>query len=650
MSDLANECSHFVTGYFEIISTSSPHIYHSALVVAPTNSTLRKIYQSHIHPFVRVIHGAPASWDTNSAAMTGPSVVHSAVWSPCNRFIAVSYQYSTTVDILDSATLQQLQTFICPEHFYSSPSTLAFSPDGRLLTYSNGIHGDLFVVSWDLQTGGVIGIVKEDRSRLFHVEIPSITHSADGKMVGVSRLCRDKYYNFLSGPTISIFDVASGMCVYSHSVSSGFPLPGGIWVQGDSLRFATSVETTITIWEVGFTSHDAPVVVEMLPAPDKFDCLEHNTVQFLPVICRLALNFRDKVLVWDVRNSKYLLYFTDARLLPKMTFSSDGRFFACGTPRLDIYLWRESPTGYVLHKILSPSTEYSSLLLSHNGESIVVFSCTTWLWHTKCSTAPPSNALVQARHTGVFLLDFSPDRMLAVVVMQRGETVMILDLESGVLRSTINAGMRVFGLRVAGSAVILIGDKRVARWELPMEGCASTNPGVELEGHSWIVGYLSQVRGKIEVSISPDLRCTVSIVGSDLMYSAYQGTGFLHKRTSGIVPWFTPDGKGLWCADGKDVMEEWKVGDDGPVRSGLKWLCGWEGVTPRDPPAGYPWGSSRGYQVTKDWWVHGPDGKRLLRLPPHWQSAAVHRMWKGQFLALLHPGLPEPVILELLSP
>ena len=34
-------------------------------------------------------------------------------------------------------------------------------------------------------------------------------------------------------------------------------------------------------------------------------------------------------------------------------------------------------------------------------------------------------------------------------------------------------------------------------------------------------------------------------------------------------------------------------------------------------------------------------------LPPPWRSPVVQRAWNGQFLALLHGELPEPVILEL---
>ena len=63
---------------------------------------------------------------------------------------------------------------------------------------------------------------------------------------------------------------------------------------------------------------------------------------------------------------------------------------------------------------------------------------------------------------------------------------------------------------------------------------------------------------------------------------------------------------------------------------------------------GYPWKSSRGYQITNDWWILDPEGKRLLMLPAAWQFHGEEQcVWKEQFLALLSGQLPEPVILEL---
>lgn len=108
----------------------------------------------------------------------------------------------------------------------------------------------------------------------------------------------------------------------------------------------------------------------------------------------------------------------------------------------------------------------------------------------------------------------------------------------------------------------------------------------------------------------------------------------------GEVPRFSPDGCDIWCVFGHGRAIARRVG--GEWKEHPKWISDIE-----NPPEGYPWGSSQ-YRVTDDWWVLGPDGKRLLLLSPPWQSAdAVHRVWKGQFLALLHGGLLEPVILNL---
>ena len=654
--DLANDCFSFVTGYFEVISASSPHIYHTALMLTPKNSTLWKLYQSHVHPFTRVVNGAPVSWETSTAAMTGPSAIDTAVWSPCNRFIATTYVDTVTVDILDPVTLQRLQTLEPPRGLYTACRTLTFSPDSRILTYSSGIPGRgvfgyLFVVSWDLQTGGVVGVIKEKGSKLAHAGTPSITHSADGKMVAVFRRGAGGHGVFLNLPTISLFDVASGACVCSHSVSSGFPFPGGTWIQGDSLRFTTSITATIAIWEVGFTSHATPAVVETLPAPD---FVEPNRVQFLPSLCRIALALAWGVQIWDARNSKYLLRFTDARPLPEMTFSSDGCFFACRTTGSNVYLWRESSTGYVLHKILSSCAVYSGLLLSPNGRSIIAFGRTIRLWHTEHPTISPSNVLTQApQRNENFVLDFSPDGMLAVVAMQKDNIVTVLDLESGVLRSTTNVGMEVYGLRVTEEFVLVVGSRKFSRWILPAADCdphsrvVLKDCSLEITHHTQLSSITAsgQVIGGT-ISLDRIHYSAAFIVERYLAIHAYEEWVLCRPApTQGVVPWFAPGGGLLWCADKHGVAEEWVV----PYRGwGVESLRG--NIDPDHPPEGYPWASSRGYQVSKDWWIRGPDGKRLLMLPPHWQSDGVHRMWKEQFLALLHRGLSEPVILELLNP
>jgi len=79
------------------------------------------------------------------------------------------------------------------------------------------------------------------------------------------------WYRGATNITILISDIASGVCVDSHSINGAIPLSNDIWTYGGSLRFATADATTITIWEVEFTSGATPTEVEILPIPDGFE-------------------------------------------------------------------------------------------------------------------------------------------------------------------------------------------------------------------------------------------------------------------------------------------------------------------------------------------------------------------------------------------
>ena len=52
----------------------------------------------------------PSFHESRARRTNYPPRAESAVWSPCNRFIAVARADEVTVDVLDSVTLQPLQT------------------------------------------------------------------------------------------------------------------------------------------------------------------------------------------------------------------------------------------------------------------------------------------------------------------------------------------------------------------------------------------------------------------------------------------------------------------------------------------------------------------------------------------------------------
>ena len=235
--------------------------------------------------------------------------------------------------------------------------------------------------------------------------------------------------------------------------------------------------------------------------------------------------------------------------------------------------------------------------------------------------------------------------MLVVIAKREDNVVTVLSLKSGVPRLTINASMAVYSLGVIRNTVVAIGSQKVIIWDLPAEDCA---PGARVgefeDSSSTIRFYIQSLKYLSNASISPDSR-HIAVCDLDALYIHSGSTGELLWEESTSRPqksWFSPDGSDLWCIDRSGKTEVWGVKGE---RRGPELLERTAYV--EFPPEGYPWASSRGYRVTDDWWILGPGGKRLLMLPPPWQSYAMERRWEGQFLALLHRGLPEPVILEL---
>ena len=586
-------------------------------------------------------------WDEDTAATTRPSKIEAATWSPCNKFIAIAWYGSTTMDVLDSATLQRLQTLESPPGICAVFRTSVFSPDSRtLMCYCHGymaVSGrDRHIISWDLQTGGVAGVIPVASVG------SSITYSANGEMVGV--VCRSG-----TGVTIvSIFDVATGECRYSYSVNGGILSSNIIWTHGESLQFATANANTITIWNVGFALGAAPMAVEFLPTPYRFDEDWEEEPGLLLVPGRLAFASLDGVLVWSTRNHKCLLNWMDVWFDGRsLSFSSDGRFLACSENEGMVYIWKESPAGYFFHEKLVSSAEYPNPLLSQNGELMVVLGDRTIrLWRTNYFNPSISRDSQRALNS---LLDFSPDGVFAAYD-RKEDRVVVVNLKSGVRQLTIDPGMKIYGLRVVGNAVFVAGECEAIAWDLPAEdsayrwghrGCSSR---VASFGHTG-----PPYETLISVSISPDFRHVAVIweragVYLDVRRMTTAGepvdrTINVNCKSDGHTAWFAPDGRDVWCVQDSGRAETWRVSE----RSSWCLDPQEHTVDIEHPPEGYPWGSSCGYKVTNDWWILGPDGKRLLMLPPRWRSTdAVRRVWKGQFLALLHIGLSEPVILELI--
>ena len=133
--DTAADGLRFVTEFFEVISESVPHIYHSALPLAPASSIIRKLNSEQISSAARVVTGVSMSWDLCTAIAGTTSEPCHSVWSPCGQFIVVA---SEDVEVRDSTTLGMLYVLKPSEFEDLYPILLTFSPDGHLLICAYG--------------------------------------------------------------------------------------------------------------------------------------------------------------------------------------------------------------------------------------------------------------------------------------------------------------------------------------------------------------------------------------------------------------------------------------------------------------------------------------------------------------------------------
>ena len=645
--NLVSDCRHFVLAFFDVINASAQHIYVSALPLSPQTSLVRILYEPYARPSVRVLRGLPISWDPVLATLHDEDFRGVATWSPSGRTIAIAK--SSTIEIIDAATLERFITLNSPQS--TIHRQLWFSPDSLILTQFH--RGKL--TSWDLQKGILIASGEWD-ARLEGSF--SCTYSGDGKILAILGVS-SRY-----PPLIDMYDLLSRTHESFRSPETEARALAPIWTHGDRLRFVTLKPESITMWEAPFTSVHTPAKIGSFPIPGGAADIKGENSLFLPTLSLLAFTTRGMVLVWDTQRTKFLLEYpptptSRTNKVSKMSFSSDGHFFAHTTAGQEVYVWKLAPSGYILHQKLAFPPGQMDPLLSPNGESIIAAgSSTIYLWHTRnqilfSSVPAPENG-------GRTILGFSSDEVLAASASFGGHIVTIFDLRSGDLRLTIDAGMEVRCLGMTTDTIIVAGSKgEVVTWKLPGENCGNGKAEVH-DSVRKIALDRSGVALPDSRSISPDFR-RIAITGYSKTYS---DTGVpesfiprlqIHDISTGkqlagievldLPEWVVLDEREVWCTDGGASVSGWNIIEDG--ESGITQL---EPLGPLKPtafsPRVFPWQSRCGYEIIGGW-IIGPNKERLMWLPHPWRPRENSRTWSGRFLGLGYGGLPESVILEV---
>ena len=648
--DLVKDYSHFVIEFFEVISASAPHIYHSALLLSPQTSVTHRLYEQYASPFARVVHGFPESWEPISATVNLDDRIGYAAWSPCGKFIAIAKRDST--EIFDGVTLKRLKAFNSPHGFFDTG--LSFTPDGRSLTQSS-YEG---LIGWDVQTGGSLTAI-ESGSSWFPRQCFSITYSMDGKMIAITYdgPFQDNIDDYGCHRThlITIFDLF-GTHIHTCHVSEERMI-SQIWAHGECFRFAILKPSSITIWEVACTSPHEPSVVESLPAPDEI--VEGFYMVFLPSLSRLAFILKDTIQIWDAKSSKPLLKPEASPTFPFNllytpyrfwgSFSLNGDFFACIVDA-GVYVWKDSPSGYILHQKVAFPHPFDTLgpCLSPDGESIIApIRSTIHLWSTRDQILPPSNPPAGDNVEGVSFLAFSPNELFAAFA--QGSVVKILDLRSGDLLLATDTDMDISCLWMTQDAVVAVAGRKIVSWRVPGENRGiKSEAGFKDSAQTITLNHLSiPYRAEIRhVSVSPHLRW-IALSSRKWQEGLEIYDIFTGRRLGGtmplgavVIPKFTLDGHQIVDVGFSGGNRTWEIVEDS--ESGTIHLVQ---IAPGGELRLFPSDSSCGYEVTGDGWVLSSTQKRLLWVPQRWRSG-WYGTWGGRFLGLFRPELSDVVILE----
>ena len=647
---------HFVTEFFNVICQSGPHIYHSALLLAPPLSVVQNKYSHQISsPVPRIVTGVPISWDSCTASAGDMTVVSHAAWSPCGQLIAAGF--GDAIQILDSNTLERVSILSLPNSSMEWPNvSLTFSPNGCLLACTYLKHtphtsleslwmaapelsghilseeatmprlGDQPLPAptfiWDVQTGTIIYHIK-------HWEIDKLVFS--GNYQTITLLGRDG--------TFRRYDGLKGTCTHKDKLVSppSFVLDAH-WIYEKSFQFPAVSKNdrnlVVNIQEFQPTSTPPLSLIESFIVPP-----HDGEFSFSSVSNHASFTTKTEVIILNLRDLRILLQVgaPSSFYSPPGLFSSNGCFFACGTEQSEICIWKNTSTNYVPWCNLRPRLPFRGFSFSPTKSSIL-----TW-GNAGIQLLEPDNhptnlspkKLKHYQQYGNHLVAYSADGTHIITAQQEGSIITVLDALFSTPKQILNTNMPILDIKIINNTIFVAGRDTFIKWHLKMGRivCGSQSA---LTATGWFSATLSSDCSHIAFTDGDEiLLCSIQAQRVLCRYTADDHV--MHIR-------FSPDGHKLWftCMDFSDdptsSLGELEVKEDGNVTTkdlSDTWL--WvDHFSPCGLQVG--WGSE---------WVVDSKGNKLLWLPLSWRtkdSGCIR--WDGNFLAFVDSHHLEPIIIE----
>ncbi|KAG8704636.1 hypothetical protein FRC08_002124, partial [Ceratobasidium sp. 394] len=594
-SILANDVYRFVLSFYDVISTSTPHLYISTLAFAPENSEISRRMRRFFPKLLSVIQGVEKEWTRCLRRISVPSEVWSvAVSSDSHRIVSGSND--GTVRIWDAETgdpvLEPLKGHT------GVVFSVAFSPNGRWIASSSI---DMTIRIWDAETGEA----RLNPLRGHSNWVRSVAFSLDGRRI----------VSGSSDKTVCVWDAETGYPAldplegHTSSVYSVTFSPNSQWIvsgsEDSTLRIwdaqtgaavreplkghsggVTSVAFSLDSRCVASCSSDTTVRIWVVETGEEvFQPLRGHSawvqcIAFSPDSKYLVSGSYDRtVRIWDTQTGDLVLNTLDGHsdLVLSVAFSSDGRRVVSGSWDKTIRIWDvvdKGKPGAVKDSITSKghSSPVYSVGFSSNGRYVVSGSSdkTVRIWDAETGAAV--RAPFEGHSDEVLSVAFSPDDH-RVVSGSWDETVRIWNAETGELvleplrghsRPVRSVVFSPGGHRVASGS----DDKSVCIWDAET-GAQALSP---LTGHSGTVYSVAfSPKGHRLASGSDD--------GTIRIWDTETGQLVLEPLT-GHSSWvmsvaFSADGHRIVSGSADETVRIWDAENGGAVLDPLQGHTNW---------------------------------------------------------------------------
>ncbi|CAI4211665.1 unnamed protein product [Parascedosporium putredinis] len=502
------------------IEKSPLQTYVSALIFAPANCVIRKLFKSEEPSWISPKPIVEQGWSPCLQTMVGHAGEVPSVAFSIDGTRIISGSDDTTIRVWDARSGQQMQKL---EGHGGSVTSVAFSPDGtRIISGSN----DKSIRIWDAKSGQQMQKL-EGHGR----SVTSVAFSPDGTRI-------------ISGSddeTIRIWDTKSGQQMqklegYGGSVTSVAFSPDGTRI------ISGSDDKMIRIWDAKSGQQ-----MQKLQGHD----WRVRSVAFSPDGTRIISGSGDETIrIWDAKSGQQMQKLEGhGRSVTSVAFSPNGTRIISGSGDETIRIW-DAKSGQQMQKLEGHSDWVGSVAFSPDGTRIISGSAdeTIRIWDAKSGQQMQK---LEGHGGEVTSVAFSPDGT-RIISSSAEETIRIWDAKSGQQMQKLKGHsdwVRSVAFSPDGTRIISGSDDETIRiWD-----AKSGQQMQKLEGHSdWVRS----------VAFSPD--GTRIISGSDdetiRIWDAKSGQQM--QKLEGHSDWvrsvaFSPDGTRIISGSDDETIRIW---------------------------------------------------------------------------------------------